>query len=69
MSSTGAAPVTVTDSSSAPTRISALTVAVKLAGKLEPFLSVGVEPGQGERHRVGAGTKIDDGVAALVVSK
>ena len=42
-STTGAAPVTVTDSSSAPTRSSAFTVAVKFDGQLQPFLPERVE--------------------------
>ena len=45
MSSTGAAPVTVTDSSRAPTRISAFTVAVKLAGSSSPSCLYVLNPG------------------------
>ena len=51
-STTGDAPVTVTLSSSAPTRSSALIVAVKFAGSSIPSRLIDAEAGQGEGHRV-----------------
>ena len=61
-STTGEAPDTVTDSCSVPTLSSTLIVAVKLDCSSIAFARHGVEAGQRERQRVGAGTKIDDAV-------
>ena len=53
-------PVTVIVSSSAPTRSSAFTVAVKLAAELDAFAPDGVEAGQRERHAVDARPQVHE---------
>ena len=67
-STTGEAPETVTVSSSAPTRRSALMVAVKLARQFDAVALHGVEAGQRERDRVDAWAQIHDLVLALTVA-
>ena len=59
--------MTVTDSSSAPTRRSRVDRHGEVRRQLEAFVPEGVEAGQREDDGVGAGSKIDDAVAALAV--
>ena len=66
-STVGASPVTVIVSSSAPTRRSALTVAVNDAVSVDAFALDGAEAGQRERDGVGAGPQVDDLVLARAV--
>ena len=61
-STIGDSPVTVTVSSIAPTRISALTGAVKLASSTTPSRFTRVEPLKGEGHRIRPGPQIDHAV-------
>ena len=63
-STMGVSPVTVIVSSTAPTLRSAFTVATKLPDSSMPFAFHGTEPGQRERHGIGAGPEIDDAVLA-----
>ena len=69
VSTSGAAPLTVIVSSSAPTRISALTVAVKPGRELDALPPEDAEPGEREGDGVGAGPQVDDVVAALAVAR
>ena len=66
-STTGEAPVTVIVSSSAPTRRSALMVAVNSDGSSQIVAPEGLEARQRERHRVGARPQIGDAVGAVAV--
>ena len=66
-STIGDSPVTVIVSSRLPTRRSPLTVATKSPLSSMPSRLHGTEPGQRERHRVSAGTEIDDSILARVV--
>ena len=64
-STSGVWPDTVIVSSSAPTFMSALTVAVKFAGSSMPSRTTVENPGQRERHFVGALPEVDDREAAV----
>ena len=67
VSTVGAWPLTVSVSSSEPTFISALTVAVKFDGQVDPLPDDGREAAQREGHRVGALPQIDDRIEPLRV--
>ena len=67
MSTIGVSPVTVIVSSSAPTFMSALIVAVNEPVSSMPSRLTRAEAGQRERHGVGAGAQIDDAVLAGAV--
>ena len=64
VSTTGVAPVTVTVSSTAPTRMSALIVVTPAPVSSMRLAPDRGESGQRERHDVGAGFQIDDPVLA-----
>ena len=66
-STIGVSPVTVTVSSSAPTRSSTLTWAVKLPTQLDAVAFEGIEAGQGDGQRVDAGPQVHDAVLAAAV--
>ena len=67
-STIGLSPVTVTVSSSVPTRISALTVDTKSAGQFQSVANEGIEAGQLETDLVGAGAQVEDPILARPVS-
>ena len=67
MSTSGLAPVTVTVSSSAPTRMSAFTVAVNPPVSSMPSRLTVLKPGEREGDDVRAGPQVDDVVPALAV--
>ena len=63
-STTGVSPVTVIVSARPPTFISTGMVSDLRAGQLDAVALDGVEAGQRERQRVGAGAQVDDAVLA-----
>ena len=67
-STIGDSPVTVIVSSTVPTRISMSTDAANVPDR-DPLAADGIEPGQAERHAVGAWRQADHLVAAGIVGR